>query len=209
MRFLNTTNADLREYLEAESRFLFNYIREGSIVLDVGVGTGRELEQILSSVNEVHGIDFSKFMLQEARKNVGQNKKVRLVQADAENIPYLNNTFDHVISTWNTFSNFENPDKALSEMLRVVKPVGEVILSVYSQNALNAQIKMYEEHGLAVEKFDNDAVYSKEGHISRRFSKERLMEIAYRHDATIQFHNLTPISHIAVLRRNDFISTAL
>src|SRR3989338_8100999 len=66
-------NQELDEYRRAETTFLFNHVREGSTLLDIGVGTGRSLEAVLERVSKAYGIDFSKLMLNEARKSLGQN----------------------------------------------------------------------------------------------------------------------------------------
>ncbi len=200
LEWLGISNPELDNYHRLENIFLFNHVREDSTLLDVGVGNGRSLESVLEKVSKAYGIDFSKLMLKESQKLLGQNPKVELRQSDAESIPYEDNKFDYVISTLNTYGNFENPDKCLNEMLRVVKPDGEVILGIYSQAALGTQLKTYEQVGLNIEHFDEEAVYTKEGLISRRFNREKLEEIASHHKAQIEVIELTPISYIAILQ---------
>lgn len=50
--------------------------------------------------------------------------------------------------------------------------------------------------------FDEYAIYTKEGLISRRFTKEKLENIAKQHGAQIEIRELTPISYIAILRKS-------
>ncbi len=201
---LSNQELGLTAYLKAEAKFLSDYVKEGSTLLDVGCGTGRSLDLLLDKVSKAYGIDFSNLMLNEARKALGQNPKVKLIKADAKSIPYEDNKFDYVISTFNTYGNFENPDKCLDEMLRVAKPEGEVILGVYSQAALETQLRTYKRIGLNIEFFNQEAVYTKEGLVSRRFTKEKLEEIAKQHGAQIDVVELTPISYIAILQKVKF-----
>ena len=200
-RWLELNNPDLEHYTRAETAFLANRVRHGSVLLDIGVGTGRGLESVLGKVSKAYGIDFSGLMLKEARKLLGQNPKVALEQADAESLPFTNAAFDYVTCMLNTYGNFENPDKCLEEMLRVVKPDGEVILGIYSQNALETQLKTYKQVGLDIQFFDKESVYTKEGLVSRRFTREKLLEAAKQHGVQIQVIELTSISYIAIIRK--------
>ncbi len=102
-----------------------------SKILDVATGTG-DLAIMLanSSASEIIGVDISEGMLNVGRKKVSERNlsgKITLVQADSENLPFEDNYFD-VITVAYGIRNFENLEKGLSEMLRVLKPSGTFVI---------------------------------------------------------------------------------
>lgn len=102
-----------------------------SKILDVATGTG-DLAIMLanSSASEIIGVDISEGMLTVGRKKVSERNlsgKITLVQADSENLPFEDNYFD-VITVAYGIRNFENLEKGLSEMLRVLKPSGTFVI---------------------------------------------------------------------------------
>ena len=189
---------EFQDYREKEARYLGSIIKDGSTILDVGIGSGNSLRFLKGNVR-IYGIDINNVMLGTARNSL--DGKPKLTQANAENIPFSKNKFDYVICTGNTYGNFENPDECLKEMIRVVKPKGKVILGVYSEDALEVQLELYKKIGLDVESYNEEAVYGSDDFISRRFSKEKLEDIARQHVAPIEIIKLTPISYIAILRK--------
>ncbi len=108
--------------------------KSGLAMLDVGCGTGRYLDRFLSLgkiARKVTGVDISETMLEEARKNT--NGQAILIQADAENLPFEDNTFDVVTGSY-LFENLngpeDNPKKVFQEMYRVTKEGGQIIFTV-------------------------------------------------------------------------------
>lgn len=102
-----------------------------SSILDVATGTG-DLAIMLSgsSATEIIGVDISEGMLSVGRKKVearGLSDKIILQQADSENLPFEDNRFD-VITVAYGIRNFEHLEKGLSEMYRVLKPNGTMVI---------------------------------------------------------------------------------
>jgi ubiquinone/menaquinone biosynthesis C-methylase UbiE len=96
-------------------------------VLEVGVGTGRNLELYPQEVR-VTGIDISERMLDRARRRAASlGRDVDLQWGDVEALPYDDARFDTVTATC-VFCSVEDPLKGLGEVRRVVKPDGEVRL---------------------------------------------------------------------------------
>lgn len=194
-------NTLFQEYGAAELHFLADYLLPDAVILEVGCGTGRVLKSIVNRASYVHGIDFSRLMLRKAKQELGLGYNVDIQHAEAMHIPYKSDTFDYTLCMFNTYGNFDHPDKCLEEMLRVTKQGCEVIVSVYSQVAREMQKNIYPANGLTIEKDQEDAIYLREGLVSRRFSKEQLEEIAARHHLSADIRELTPVSYVAIFRK--------
>jgi phosphatidylethanolamine/phosphatidyl-N-methylethanolamine N-methyltransferase len=104
--------------------------RVGGRILEVGVGTGLSLPDY-SRRSTLVGIDISAPMLDKARDKVAK-LRLRNVEAldvmDAENLTYPDASFDVVVAQY-VVTAIPNPEKALSEFARVVRPGGEIILT--------------------------------------------------------------------------------
>ncbi|MTI79932.1 MAG: class I SAM-dependent methyltransferase [Firmicutes bacterium] len=103
-------------------------------VLEVGVGTGKNLSLYPSNC-EITGIDFSREMLKRARERAGRlNLNVKLLEMDAQNMLFNDNSFDTVISAC-VFCSVPDPEKGLEELKRVCKPNGQIILLEHVRSA--------------------------------------------------------------------------
>jgi ubiquinone/menaquinone biosynthesis C-methylase UbiE len=104
----------------------------GSLVLDVGSGTGvLALKALQKGGKKVVCGDISMYMLQQARHKPIQNGGLRFCQLDGEYLPFKKDgCFDTVLSGM-TFGLFPNQQKALREMVRVVKPGGLVCIGAH------------------------------------------------------------------------------
>ena len=95
--------------------------------LEIGIGTGKSLSDYPKGVS-ITGIDSSENMLKYARKRAnGYNHIDELLIMDAEDLRFLDNTFDTVVSSC-VFCSINNPVKALKEIKRVCKSTGTVYL---------------------------------------------------------------------------------
>lgn len=100
-------------------------------ILDIATGTG-DLAINLASTNakEIIGLDISNGMLEVGRKKIVTKKLeniISMVIGDSENLPFDNNTFDAITVAFGV-RNFENLEKGLSEILRVLKPNGIFVI---------------------------------------------------------------------------------
>ncbi|MFZ0456048.1 MAG: class I SAM-dependent methyltransferase [Ignavibacteriaceae bacterium] len=103
---------------------LFRQIKEGK-VLEVGIGTGKNLPYY-PFINNGIGIDLSEGMLKQAR-NSASKKNIVLLQADAQKLPFCDDTFNKVVATY-VFCSVPDPVIGLSEIRRVLKPDGKLLM---------------------------------------------------------------------------------
>jgi ubiquinone/menaquinone biosynthesis C-methylase UbiE len=102
-------------------------LSEGERILELGVGTGKNVRFYPPSA-DVTAIDISEKMLSRARRRVAKlEAKVRLEVADAQSLPFDDGAFDEVVATF-LFCSVPDPIVALREARRVVRPGGQVLL---------------------------------------------------------------------------------
>ena len=105
-------------------------------ILDIATGTGDfALEALKLKPTKVIGIDISEGMLnvgKEKIKQKGLQDVIELKLGDSENLEFKDNTFDAYTVGFGV-RNFENLEKGLSEMLRVLKPNGTAIILEFSK----------------------------------------------------------------------------
>lgn len=108
-------------------------------ILDVATGTGDFAIQALKlNPEKIIGIDISEGMLKvglEKIKRNGFEDQIELHSGDSENIPYEDNKFDAVIVAYGV-RNFENLEKGLSEMYRVLRSGGKMVVLEFSKPVL-------------------------------------------------------------------------
>lgn len=107
-------------------------VKPGSVVLDAGAGTGERTLAILehSQPGKVIAFDASEAMLDVARSKI-QDPRVSFVQGDVRRLPFADDTFDVVVSTW-VIEIMDDPRAVVQEFIRVVKPGGLVIYAFCS-----------------------------------------------------------------------------
>jgi ubiquinone/menaquinone biosynthesis C-methylase UbiE len=99
----------------------------GPRVLEASFGTGWLLCQYADRF-EAHGIDLNETMLQLATRNLRRKGlTARLQTANVDAIPYADETFDTVLNTM-AFSGYPNANAAMSELRRVLKPQGRLVI---------------------------------------------------------------------------------
>lgn len=109
--------------------------RKPSTVLDVATGTG-DLAIAISSLKpqKIVGIDISEKMMEIGRKKLiekGLGHIISLQAADAEKIPYSDNSFEAITVAFGV-RNFEHLELGLTEMRRVLRPGGIMLILEFS-----------------------------------------------------------------------------
>lgn len=100
-------------------------------ILDIATGTG-DLALMMTNLNpdRIIGLDISQGMLEVGKskiKKANLDHKIKMVVGDSENIPFEDDTFDAITVSFGV-RNFENLNKGLQEILRVLKPGGQFVV---------------------------------------------------------------------------------
>ena len=104
-------------------------------VLEVACGTGHNLS-LFAPNSRITAVDISPKMLEVARKNaIKHGLNVDFAVMDAENLEFLDGSFDTVVSTLSTCT-FPNPIQALQEMERVCRADGLILLLEHGHSDL-------------------------------------------------------------------------
>jgi ubiquinone/menaquinone biosynthesis C-methylase UbiE len=110
----------------------------GKRVLEVGFGAGTDFIQWLRAGAIASGVDLT----DEGLANLTHRIRIynlpvpeSLQVTDAENLPFPDNTFDLGYS-WGVLHHTPNTEKAVAELVRVVRPGGEIKIMLYNRRAL-------------------------------------------------------------------------
>lgn len=98
----------------------------GETILDIGCGNGNIIKMLAGQrPGRYYGVDLSSEMIKEAEKRVPQD--VIFKRADVVSLPFDDESFDILICNA-SFHHYEEPEKAIAEMKRVLRPGGALIL---------------------------------------------------------------------------------
>jgi ubiquinone/menaquinone biosynthesis C-methylase UbiE len=104
-------------------------VPRGARVLDVACGTGNTALPTARAGAEVTGVDIATNLLEQARRRAAAaGLNIKFLEGDAEDLPFPNDSFDYVITMYGAMF-APRPDRVASELLRVCKPGGEVVMA--------------------------------------------------------------------------------
>ena len=189
----------IQEFLDKEIEFISIHLKQNKTILEVGCGYGRLLNTLADKADKVIGIDFSEPLLRRAKEYLKNKVNAELKLMDAQKMSFDDESFDYVLCLDATFGNMPNIEgRVLSEMKRLVRGKGEVIVSVFSEKAKDSQIENYQRIGLTGLKDDGNAVSSDEGFYSRRFTKEQLYDLFTSTGLSCEIMSLCPINYVVI-----------
>jgi len=108
----------------------------GKLILDLGCGAGIDSAEFARNGASVVSVDFTRIAVESTRnllKEAGLPGRVR--QADATSLPFKNDTFDCVYS-FGVLHHIPDIEKAISEIKRVLKPGGQIMVMLYHEDSL-------------------------------------------------------------------------
>jgi ubiquinone/menaquinone biosynthesis C-methylase UbiE len=109
---------------------------QGELILDVGCGRAIDGARLSERGAQVVGVEPSRVMLIRAKEYLGENgAEVALAQGIGENLPFKSHSFDKAMCK-GALDHFVSPDKTMEEIARVLKPQGEMIVSIANFNSL-------------------------------------------------------------------------
>jgi len=170
----------------------------GKKVLEVGVGAGTDFLQWVRAGADAHGVDLT----QEAIENVQHRLKLyglsaQVQVADAEKLPYQDNSFDCVYS-WGVIHHSPDMPKCLGQLIRVTKPGGVIKLMIYNRRSLFAFYR-YLLAGLFKGKpFQtiSTVLYNhQESPGTKAYTKKEIKKLLAQHPVAIKQMNATITSH--------------
>lgn len=133
VRFMDTMRARDARAAQTVPRLYFASmdLQEGCRVLDLGCGTGDEarwMAPLVGATGRVVGVDYSQTMIEEARKRAADlNLPLEFHQGTAYALDFPDDSFDRCRAI-HTLSALHDPEKALAEMVRVLRPGGRIVV---------------------------------------------------------------------------------
>lgn len=180
----------VQQYLKAEIDYIQQKICPGDIVLDLGCGYGRELQQIAEKAAIVIGIDTSYSSLILGKKELHNFSNCCLVEMNAAELAFQNKIFDIVVCIQNGISAFHvNQHKLIRESIRVTKPGGTILFSSYSSKFWIDRLEWFQlqfDNSLLgeinYEKTHNGVIICKDGFIATTILPDQFLSLTSEFD---------------------------
>lgn len=135
-------------------------IDKNDSVLECACGTGAITEEIAKKCRQVLATDFAEGMLKRASKKCRKYANASFRQEDITDIKCEDESFDKVVAG-NVIHLLPEPEKALNELIRVVRPGGKVIIPTYinmTRDSSGFAVKFIEKLGAEFKRqFDIDS----------------------------------------------------
>lgn len=149
-----------------------------SIVLDVGCGAGRPGDSLSSFVKKIVSVDNDPKMIFLAKERCSFIKNMEILEEDALNLKFKDESFDLVYSTYNLLGSLkkEERQKVVCEMKRVTKKGGRMINLTWKDDKKTTDFlkKYYPSIKIDVISADNSRTVTSKG-VFERISKEELL----------------------------------
>lgn len=125
-------------------------------VLDIGCGTGILSAHLAGKIRSVVGVDISRGLLKEAKIKAKAHHNIGLVLADADSLPFPNQTFDKSFAI-TLLQNTPNQKATIGEISRASKPDAKIILTGLRKSFRNDEFsKLLRQANLSVETLELD-----------------------------------------------------
>ena len=176
----------IKQYLNAEIRFVISNLRRKGLTLELGCGYGRVMKEVSQFVSLIVGNDISMESLELARSymEVCQNYAVFLM--DASQMTFRSCTFDAVFCIQNGISAFGvNKKHLIAESIRVTKDNGLILFSSYSPKIWQARLEWFRKQSqlgligeIDEEKTCDGTIVCKDGFRATTVSTDQFVELS-------------------------------
>jgi len=161
---------------------LNSFIRKGDYVLEIGCGLGSDSRQIAKVGGHIVSLDLSfdnVYLTKKGAALLGLDKS-RVICADAENLPFKDDSFDAIYS-FGVLHHTPNTKKAIDEIYRVLKPKGKCLIMLYHKGYAYYLLLLRYAHLFLKSRLKNnpDILTTKYDHtpLSRMYSREEAREL--------------------------------
>lgn len=156
---LNQLTPKFKEMLYEEECFLLRNITPGNRVIDLGCGTGRNVETVLIKTPYALGVDSDSQVVDRFNFKFEHLPSVYAKQGSVHDLSFCDeNTFD-VAVFFDLLTNLEDLKlKSFIEISRVLKKSGILLLSTYAETALQSRLEMYKVANLPISSVHKDGV---------------------------------------------------
>lgn len=110
-----------------------NHVNENDVVLECACGTGLLTYPLAEKCKKIFATDFSEGMLRQCKKKTKKFQNIIFEKQSILELPYDDDSFDLVVAA-NVIHLLDQPEKALSEMKRVCKKNGKIVIPTYVNN---------------------------------------------------------------------------
>lgn len=179
-KVVNDPSDTYKKLFHQEENYLIKKIDRGSKVLDIGCGDGRNISSIVSVAKEIIGVDVDPKAVRDAQQRLSGFNNVKIILGSAFDLPFSEKEFDVAVLSMTLVNLAGQKSKALSEMKRVLKDNGKIIVSVYSETSMNERMSTYKKIGVPIKEISNNSVVFDESvgaHTSEQFSVSDIREM--------------------------------
>lgn len=184
----------IKQYLEAEIKFVMNHLRATDSILELGCGYGRVAFRLAEVARNVIGIDTAPESLKLARQLAGQSLECEFLQMNASALAFSDAQFDVVVCVQNGICAFAvDAEQLVKEALRVIRPGGRAIFSTYWPKFWPERLQWFKAQAAAglVGELDDDqtrdgTIVCKDGFRVGTYSSEDFRSLTEK-------FNLTPV----------------
>ena len=186
---ISATRYILEPYIESFADFLS---AAGKTVLEIGVGAGADFQNWCEHASHATGVDLTERAIQLTGERLALNsvpqERYRLLTADAENLPFDDNSFD-IVYSWGVLHHTPDTQRAYGEVFRVLRPGGLIKTMIYHHPSWTG-LMLYAQHAIARGSFKmsmREAVFQ---HLESPGTKVYSIEEARRMLGEIGFANI-------------------